>query len=122
MTESVGFGDRVLQARLDMAARLRRTVSQVEVGKAMGVTGVAVGSWEKNEKVPDLETIQRLARFLGVSPGYLAFGEGATLAPGSHDDAGAKQYSDAEIAAHEQRAAAVAKSRKRPSEGRRKRA
>jgi hypothetical protein len=46
-----GFGQRVLQARLDFAAKRGRTIS------------------------PDLETIGRLARFLEVSPGWLAFGD-----------------------------------------------
>jgi transcriptional regulator with XRE-family HTH domain len=70
-----GFGQRVLQARLDFAAKRGRTISQVEVGKAVGVTGVSVGRWESGEKEPDLETIGRLARFLEVSPGWLAFGD-----------------------------------------------
>lgn len=74
MTDT-GFGRRVLQGRLNLAASRGRTISQVEVGKALDVTGVTVGRWESGEKEPDLQTIVRLAAYLGVSPGWLAFGE-----------------------------------------------
>ena len=71
-----GFGRRVLQARHSLAARRGKTLTQVEVGKAMGVSGVAVGSWESGEKEPgSLELVRRLADYLEVSPGWLAFGE-----------------------------------------------
>jgi transcriptional regulator with XRE-family HTH domain len=72
----IGFGARLFQARMNLAARRGRSVSQVEVGKELGVTGVAVGSWESGEKEPGkLEMVARLAAFLGVRPGWLAFGE-----------------------------------------------
>ena len=71
------FGERVLRARLEFGARQKppRSVSQSEVGGVLGVTGVAVGSWEAGRKIPDLGTIQKLAFVLGVRAAWLAFGE-----------------------------------------------
>jgi DNA-binding XRE family transcriptional regulator len=71
------FGSRVLRARLEFGARQKppRSVSQSEVGAALGVTGVAVGSWEAGKRQPDLGTIQKLALVLGVRAAWLAFGE-----------------------------------------------
>lgn len=72
-----GFGQRVLRARLEMGARLSppRQVTQGEIGAALGVTGVAVGTWEAGKKEPDLETIAKLATVLGVRAAWLAWGE-----------------------------------------------
>jgi transcriptional regulator with XRE-family HTH domain len=71
------FGERVLRARLELGARQRppRSVSQSEIGEALGVSGVAVGSWEAGRKVPDLGTVQKLAFVLGIRAAWLAFGE-----------------------------------------------
>lgn len=69
-----GFGKRALQARLNLAARQGRTVSQTEIGKLMGVSGVSVGRWESGEKEPDLETIVALAQVLQCDVAWLAFG------------------------------------------------
>lgn len=71
------FGQRVLQARLELGARQTppRQISQAEIGEALGVTGVAVGSWEAGRKEPSRETIAKLAAVLGVRAAWLAFGE-----------------------------------------------
>lgn len=70
--ESVG--DRIRQARLDLAAARRREVTQVEVGRALGVTGVTVGRWEAGGAEPSLALIRKLADFLETDPRWLAFG------------------------------------------------
>lgn len=44
------------------------------VGKIAGVSGVAVGAWEKGQSKPDLEIIPAIAEYLGVSPLWLAWG------------------------------------------------
>lgn len=73
------LGRRILQSRLALAAKRGRPVSQMEIARELGVTGVTVSRWEADKKEPDLATIHRLARFLEVDPGWLAFGEaGAT--------------------------------------------
>lgn len=76
-TGQKAFGKRLLQARLDLSAKLGRQVTQTEIGKALGVTGVTVGRWESGEKEPSLETVQRLAKLLRTDPAFLAFGAGA---------------------------------------------
>lgn len=68
------FGKRVLQARLNLAAREGRTVSQSEIAGELGVHQKTVATWEHGKKQPDLDTIARLAEVLGTSPAFLAFG------------------------------------------------
>lgn len=72
-----GFGNRVLRARLELGARLSppRQITQAEVGRALDVSGVAVGTWEAGKKEPDLATIEKLATVLGVRAAWLAWGE-----------------------------------------------
>jgi DNA-binding XRE family transcriptional regulator len=75
--ERKAFGQRVLRARLEFGARQKppRSITQTELGEAMGVTGVAVGSWEAGRKQPDVGTIHKLAFTLGVRAAWLAWGE-----------------------------------------------
>lgn len=69
------FGQRVRQARLNLSARLGRQVSQLEIARELDVAGATISRWEAGEKEPDLRTIAELARVLGVSPAWLAFGD-----------------------------------------------
>lgn len=69
-----GFAKRLLQARLDAGARRGKILTQTAVADAMGVSQVTVGRWESGETEPDLSTIAKLARVLGVDPKDLAFG------------------------------------------------
>lgn len=75
------FGKRVLQARLNLAAKRGRPVTQQEIADALGVTGVTVGRWEGDRKEPDLATISQLAQVLEVDPKWLAFGASSVTAP-----------------------------------------
>lgn len=77
-----GFGTRVHQARLNLSARKGRSVTQIEVGKALKVTSATVGRWEAGLKEPSLDTIAALAKVLQVDPCYLAFGTGITRISG----------------------------------------
>ncbi len=57
--------------------RKRKRISQEELGGLMGVTGVAVHKWETRQCEPNLETLQKLATFFGVSLDELCgIGEG----------------------------------------------
>jgi transcriptional regulator with XRE-family HTH domain len=47
-------------------ARLRKGWSQKELGKRLGVTGVAVHNWEKGEDVPDARRLPHLSQELEV--------------------------------------------------------
>lgn len=69
-----GFGRRVRQARLQLAARMGEEVSQSELARLLDVQPSTVQRWEAGAKQPSFETVEHLARVLGVSPAYLAFG------------------------------------------------
>lgn len=43
-----------------------------DIAQAIGVTRQGVGKWVKGESVPDVLTVAKLAKFLGVSVDYLA--------------------------------------------------
>lgn len=73
------FGGRLYAARLWKQSVERRSIVQATVAAAMGVTPPSVGRWEADIKEPNLATIARLAQWLGVSPGWLAFGEGEMI-------------------------------------------
>lgn len=73
---SEAFGKRVFKARQAMSSP-GHAVSQTAVGRAIGVTGVTVGSWEAGKTEPDFETVVRLAKVLNTTPEWLAFGREA---------------------------------------------
>lgn len=73
------FGGRLYAVRLRRSSRELRSVTQRHVADALGVTQTTVGRWEADLKEPDLATIARLAEWYGVSPGWLAFGEGEMI-------------------------------------------
>lgn len=54
----------------------------MDVARALGVSGAAVSDWEADKATPRDETLKALAEFLGVSAGYLRYGEGAPVATG----------------------------------------
>lgn len=70
------FGGRLYAVRLRRSSRELRSITQRHVADALGVTQTTVGRWEADLKEPTLATIVRLAEWFGVSPGWLAFGEG----------------------------------------------
>lgn len=72
---SKSFGARLLDARLNYAARAGRVVGQTELAGKVGVTPQAWSGWERGKSEPPLETIIIVARLLGVDPGWLAFGD-----------------------------------------------
>ena len=83
-----GFAKRLLQARLDAGARRGKILTQTAVADAMGVSQVSVGRWESGETEPDLATIAKLAKVLGVDPRDLAFGPAVNDEPAKKRKAG----------------------------------
>lgn len=76
MPDSAGtIGGRIAQARLDAGAKRGRTFTQTELGRLVGVASATVSQWESGAGNPTLPNVERLAAVLGVSPGWLAFGE-----------------------------------------------
>jgi transcriptional regulator with XRE-family HTH domain len=78
------LGDRIRQARRQFSSYRGTLCSQQEVADALHVSGVAVSRWESGEKEPSLKRVEALARFLAVSPGWLAFGSTFTEAATSN--------------------------------------
>ncbi|MCL2846753.1 MAG: helix-turn-helix domain-containing protein [Firmicutes bacterium] len=60
------FGERLRELRL------RTGLSAVKLGKALGVSDVIIGHWEKGERSPSGESLSKIAQFFGVSMDYLA--------------------------------------------------
>ena len=81
MTKGQSVGDRIAQARREKGVREHRDVRAVDVARALGVSGPTVSDWESGKIKPRDDTMLALAEFLGVTPGYLRFGEGAHVAP-----------------------------------------
>ena len=47
-------------------------LSQDELAKAVGLTHTAIGLWEQNKRVPNLDAVISLAKFFKVTLDYLA--------------------------------------------------
>lgn len=54
--------------------RKQRKLTQGQLGKALGVSDVTVGYWERDLNVPGGISLTRLAQYLGVSEGFLLYG------------------------------------------------
>lgn len=59
------FGSRLRRLRKN------KELTQRELGAKVGVTEAAIGMWESAKRLPDPETMTRLAQILGVSVDYL---------------------------------------------------
>lgn len=57
-------------------ARLARGLTQEELATPLGLTRVAIARAEAGATTPRLEHLEAMARALGVTGGWLAFGEG----------------------------------------------
>jgi transcriptional regulator with XRE-family HTH domain len=57
--------------------RLARGMGRKPLGKASGTSDTAVRGIESGPSVPGVDTVERLAKALKCSPGWLAYGEGA---------------------------------------------
>lgn len=60
------IGDRI------KAAREKAQMTQSELGNRIGVSGVAIMRYEKNQRQPRLEQLQRIADALGIQPWELS--------------------------------------------------
>ena len=59
------LGDRIRKRRVEL------NMTQEELGKQIGVTKVAICSYENNTRTPKLDTISKLAVTLNLEIGYL---------------------------------------------------
>lgn len=51
--------------------RQARNLSQVDLGKALGVTKQSISNWENNNIQPSIDMLIRIADFFSVSTDYL---------------------------------------------------
>lgn len=52
-------------------ARIARAITQEELGKKIGLSPSAVGMYEQQRRIPDADTISRIAWALGISLDWL---------------------------------------------------
>ena len=52
--------------------RLEKGLSQEELARQVGLTHTAIGLWELNKRVPNLDAVIHLASFFKVSLDYIA--------------------------------------------------
>ncbi|MDE7440398.1 MAG: helix-turn-helix domain-containing protein [Clostridia bacterium] len=64
------------------ALRKSKGMTQEDLGKVLNVTYQAVSKWERDESLPDIEMMSRIAKFFEVPIDYFVDGETATTAAG----------------------------------------
>jgi transcriptional regulator with XRE-family HTH domain len=73
------LGKRIAQTRLHVGAGRGKLLTQSALARQLGVTPPTVSQWEADASEPELAMIVKIAAALGVSPGYLAFGEASDV-------------------------------------------
>lgn len=66
--------------------REERNLSQAAFAKLIGVSQSAVGNWEAGSREPNLETMDKIADFFGVSVDYLLGRESQSVLTDSSSD------------------------------------
>lgn len=51
--------------------RNQKNMTQDELGKVLNVSGKTIGTWERDSRQPNIETINALANYFNVSTDYL---------------------------------------------------
>ena len=75
-----GFGVRLGEARRAKGLRDGKDYRPADLARDMDTSSPTISRWENGENIPDVLTIAKLAKVLGVEPGWLAFG---TANPGA---------------------------------------
>lgn len=70
-----GWGLRIYEARVAMKGRRGSKMSQAELGEAVGVSPSQIGFYEAEANEPGRDAWEAMASALGVTPGWLAFGQ-----------------------------------------------
>lgn len=84
------FKDRLLDARLAMSMRERRTVSQSELARLVGVTPQAWSAWEAGAE-PDYGRLPLIAKVLDTTVGALLDGTGLPIIDEAEPSEGARK-------------------------------
>ncbi len=62
----MNFGERLKELRIEAG------LTQDQLAKNVKLSHSAIGHWETNERVPNLDAVIVLAEYFGVSVGYMA--------------------------------------------------
>lgn len=78
MTIGEGFGERLGLLRRERGVQLKRDLSQAEVARALKIPPTTYSRLEAGsfKRSPELDTLKALAKYFGVTLGWLWFGEG----------------------------------------------
>jgi DNA-binding XRE family transcriptional regulator len=76
VADKLTFAQRLFQAKSAYEGRVGERITQKQLGEMVGVSQPTVADWENGVRTPSIEQVELLSEALGVSPGWLAFGEG----------------------------------------------
>ena len=51
--------------------RIEKKLSKVQLAKEIDCSDVAIGRWENEQRIPNIEEVVKLAKFFNVSADYL---------------------------------------------------
>lgn len=100
ITPAKAFGRRVAQERRHKAVAEERDIAQKDVAKALSVSESTVSRWEAGEVMPRDDVLTRLAKYFGVTPAWLRYGQEPRAAP---------EQAGVDTVAHDPRKKAVTK-------------
>lgn len=66
--------------------RMQKGLSRAALGRAAHVSGQTIANIETAGMLPKIDTAELLAAALGVSPGWLAFGDGVAMAASARNE------------------------------------
>lgn len=66
MLNSKSIGNRIAEARK------KNNLSQADLGQKVAISAQAVGKWERGESMPDITTLNKLAKIFGVDLNYFS--------------------------------------------------
>ena len=75
--------------------RAKKDMSQAELAEILGVTQQAVGRWEKELNMPDIETLKKIADYFHVTTDYLLGNEPEGTKKGYYLDAETAEIANA---------------------------
>lgn len=75
LSHKLTLGERITRARLALGAQRGEFISQADFAAMVGVTGATMGNYESERTAPSYAMLGAMAKVLGVSAGWLAFGE-----------------------------------------------
>jgi len=69
-----------------LALRAKKKLSQKALGQLLGVSGVTVLKWEKDENIPKHESLELLSKKLDTTINYILYGHTETILNFKHHE------------------------------------